>query len=94
MATWVQRVADTVAEEFSDLPDAEQLTRVCVRLTVAVLLGGVLGYERESRAKAAGLRRLAAVQPSTPASAAPDSNHPDAGPASRSTPPPSDPTRR
>ncbi|MBA4066276.1 MAG: methyltransferase [Isosphaera sp.] len=56
MATWLGRVADTVAEEFSDLPDAEGVTRVCVRLTVAVLLGAAVGYERESKAKAAGLR--------------------------------------
>lgn len=56
MAAWLRRVADTVAEEFSDLPDAENLTRVCVRLAVAVLLGAAIGYERESKAKAAGLR--------------------------------------
>jgi putative Mg2+ transporter-C (MgtC) family protein len=56
MATWLGRVADTVAEEFSDLPDAEGVARLCVRLTVAVLLGAAVGYERESKAKAAGLR--------------------------------------
>ena len=37
----------TVQHEFSDLPDAAQVTRVLLRLLVAVLLGGLLGYERE-----------------------------------------------
>jgi len=34
----------------------EQVVRVIVRLLLAVVLGGVLGYEREFRGKAAGLR--------------------------------------
>jgi putative Mg2+ transporter-C (MgtC) family protein len=47
---------NTIEEEFSDLPDTEQVTRVAVRLLVAVALGAVLGYERELRGTAAGLR--------------------------------------
>jgi putative Mg2+ transporter-C (MgtC) family protein len=49
-------VMQTLASEFSDLPDLEQLTRVVVRLLLAALLGGLLGWERESKGKAAGLR--------------------------------------
>ncbi|WP_354685123.1 MgtC/SapB family protein [Cupriavidus necator] len=42
--------------EFADVTDAGELTRILVRLTVAVVLGGLIGYERESSGKAAGLR--------------------------------------
>ena len=53
---WWQQVASTVASEFSDVPDAGQATRILVRLTVAGLLGGLLGWEREHAGKAAGVR--------------------------------------
>jgi putative Mg2+ transporter-C (MgtC) family protein len=53
---WLQQVGETIAAEFSDLPDAEQATRVMVRLTLAALLGGLLGIEREQKGKAAGVR--------------------------------------
>ena len=43
-------------QEFSDLPDASEVTRVTVRLAVAVLVGGLVGYEREATGHAAGLR--------------------------------------
>jgi putative Mg2+ transporter-C (MgtC) family protein len=46
----------TVQQEFSDIGDTEDLTRICLRLSVALLLGAVLGYERESVGAAAGLR--------------------------------------
>jgi putative Mg2+ transporter-C (MgtC) family protein len=45
-----------IAEEFVDLPSAAALTRVAVRLVLAALLGGVLGFEREKRGKQAGMR--------------------------------------
>ena len=51
-----QEIKDTVASELSDLNDAASITRVCVRLLVAAILGGVLGFEREQRGKSAGLR--------------------------------------
>ncbi|MDQ3060442.1 MAG: MgtC/SapB family protein [Pseudomonadota bacterium] len=51
-----QQVSETIASEFSDLPDAEQLTRVMLRLILAALLGGLLGIEREQKGKAAGVR--------------------------------------
>jgi putative Mg2+ transporter-C (MgtC) family protein len=43
-------------QEFSDLGDAGDVTRVCVRLFVALVLGAILGYERESVGASAGLR--------------------------------------
>jgi putative Mg2+ transporter-C (MgtC) family protein len=53
---WWEIVADTVLEEFSDVPDAAQLTRLVLRLLVAALLGGILGLQRERHGKAAGIR--------------------------------------
>lgn len=47
---------DNDQEEFSDLGDPSDVTRVCVRLLVALALGALLGYERESSGAAAGLR--------------------------------------
>jgi putative Mg2+ transporter-C (MgtC) family protein len=38
------------------IPDAYQLVRVAVRLVAAILLGGVVGLERERMGKPAGLR--------------------------------------
>ncbi|MDB5841195.1 MAG: MgtC/SapB transporter [Herminiimonas sp.] len=54
-AWWIESWL-TVQEEFSDLPDAAEFTRVCVRMLVAIVLGGVLGYERESAGSSAGFR--------------------------------------
>jgi len=51
-----QQIANTLAAEFSDLPDVAQTTRVVLRLTMAALLGGLLGWEREHAGKAAGVR--------------------------------------
>jgi putative Mg2+ transporter-C (MgtC) family protein len=56
MATWWQQIADAVAAEFSDIPGVSDATTVTLRLVIAALLGGLLGYEREQRGKAAGLR--------------------------------------
>jgi putative Mg2+ transporter-C (MgtC) family protein len=46
----------TIQQEFSDLGDVESITRNTLRMLVAVLLGGLLGYERESIGASAGLR--------------------------------------
>ncbi|ALK95844.1 methyltransferase [Massilia sp. WF1] len=51
-----ERIWSAVLQEFSDIGDAGDVTRVVLRLSVAVLLGGLLGYERESVGAAAGLR--------------------------------------
>lgn len=55
MSAW-DVVLATIASEFSDLSDIEPAMRVTIRLLLAALLGGVLGYERENQGKAAGLR--------------------------------------
>jgi len=55
METWMT-VWLTVRSEFSDLADVEQITRVSLRLGVALLLGAVVGWERESKGMDAGLR--------------------------------------
>jgi len=46
----------TVVSEFSDIPDLSTMTRIVVRLVLAALLGGILGYERERKARSAGVR--------------------------------------
>jgi putative Mg2+ transporter-C (MgtC) family protein len=56
MGTWWQQIGEALREDFSDLPDVGHATQVVVRLLVAALLGGVLGYEREQAGKSAGLR--------------------------------------
>ena len=55
MGAW-DTIRNTIASEFSDLGDAEQVTQLVVRLLVAALLGGLLGLERELQGKAAGIR--------------------------------------
>lgn len=56
MASSWEVVADTIAAEFSDIADLSDFTRVSVRLLLAALLGGLLGYERGQKGKAAGVR--------------------------------------
>jgi len=54
--TWWDQVLATLANEFSDLDDPTQATRVTLRVLLAALLGGLLGFEREQHGKAAGIR--------------------------------------
>ena len=56
MSTALQKIGDTIASEFSDLPDLEQATRVLLRLFLAAVMGGLLGFEREAQGKDAGIR--------------------------------------
>jgi len=56
MGAWWQEIGQTIRAEFSDLPDAAGVTRITMRLLLAAILGGVLGFEREQKGKAAGLR--------------------------------------
>lgn len=46
----------TVLEEFADAPNVVFATRIFVRLLVASILGGILGFEREQQKKSAGMR--------------------------------------
>lgn len=55
MSFWDEVLA-TLANEFSDLSTPEQFTQVTLRLLLAALLGGLLGLERETQGKAAGIR--------------------------------------
>ncbi len=55
-SAWWHQVATTVVTEFSDVPDVAQATSIVVRLMVAGILGGILGWEREHAGKAAGVR--------------------------------------
>jgi putative Mg2+ transporter-C (MgtC) family protein len=56
MRMWWTRSWMTIQQEFSDLGNVEDITRVVLRLLVAMILGGLLGYERESVGASAGLR--------------------------------------
>ena len=56
MDSLLQQIRQTIVKEFSDVGDIEQATSLVVRLTVAAVLGGLLGIEREQKGKAAGVR--------------------------------------
>lgn len=56
MDAWCDEVWVTLQSEFADIGDASQLTRITVRLLMAAILGAILGFEREQKGKAAGVR--------------------------------------
>lgn len=56
MGEAMQTVWQTIAAEFSGIASLEDFTRISLRLFIAALLGGLLGYDREKKGKAAGLR--------------------------------------
>ncbi|MFB3306497.1 MgtC/SapB family protein [Pseudomonas sp. AMR01] len=56
MDAWLHEVWQTLQTEFADIGDARQLTQITVRLLIAAILGGILGFEREQKGKAAGVR--------------------------------------
>ncbi len=45
-----------IQELSAGLPDTDELVRVILRLLIAVVLGGIIGLEREKNDKPAGLR--------------------------------------
>jgi putative Mg2+ transporter-C (MgtC) family protein len=51
-----QQISNTFVAEFSDLKDVSEITTITIRLLMAALLGGILGFEREQRGKAAGMK--------------------------------------
>src|ERR1700719_4029713 len=51
LAAW-----DVLSQEFGDLPDQQEWLRLAVRLVAAIVLGGVLGWQREHTHKPAGMR--------------------------------------
>lgn len=52
----VDQIWTTILSEFSDVPDLSTITRITVRLVLAAILGGILGYERELKRRSAGVR--------------------------------------
>ncbi|VWX55488.1 conserved membrane hypothetical protein [Burkholderiales bacterium 8X] len=56
MSSWWNDVTAAAASEFSDVSDAQQLIRIVIRLLLAAVLGFALGFEREQKGKAAGVR--------------------------------------
>lgn len=51
-----EEIWSTLVSEFSDVPDVSTITRITLRLVIAAVLGGVLGYERERKGRSAGVR--------------------------------------
>ncbi len=56
LLAWGEDIGEVLREELADLGDFGKACRVGVRLLVAIVLGGLLGYEREHVHKPAGLR--------------------------------------
>lgn len=52
----LHEIWSTIVLEFSDIPDIATLTKITVRILLAAVLGGVLGYERERKSISAGVR--------------------------------------
>lgn len=56
MDPWWSVSWSVVREELWGIPDVAEITRISVRLAMAVIVGGLVGYEREASGHAAGLR--------------------------------------
>ena len=56
MSNLWQQISDTFVTEFSDFYVVTEITTLIIRLLMAALLGGILGFEREHRGKAAGIK--------------------------------------
>ena len=56
MSSVWQQISNTFVAEFSDLKDVSEITTLIIRLLMAALLGGILGFAREQRGKAAGIK--------------------------------------
>ena len=52
----LETILATLVGEFSDLNDVAHTTRVTLRMALAMVLGGLLGWEREQQGKSAGVR--------------------------------------
>ncbi|MDH0646139.1 MgtC/SapB family protein [Pseudomonas sp. GD03858] len=56
MEAFWQSMLEALHSEFADVTDEREVARILIRLLMAALLGAVLGFERESKGKAAGVR--------------------------------------
>ena len=52
----IEEIWATIVSEFSDIPDVSTITRITMRLVLAAVLGGIIGYERERKGRSAGVR--------------------------------------
>ena len=52
----LEKIVETLAQEFSDLADVADVTRLLTRILLAIGLAAVIGWEREVRGSTAGLR--------------------------------------
>lgn len=55
MSSAVEEMGQALAQEFS-VPDAATLAVIAARVLTAALLGGLIGWERERKGRAAGLK--------------------------------------
>lgn len=56
MGNWWEQAFTAFKDDFSDLGDATWFARLVLRLSLAAILGGILGLEREHAGKSAGAR--------------------------------------
>jgi putative Mg2+ transporter-C (MgtC) family protein len=56
MDNWLISFWNAVREYLTDVPSLAQLGRLVMRLMLAAILGGLLGFERQHKGKAAGVR--------------------------------------
>ncbi len=56
MNRFFERMLSVFQEDFADVWDVESLTRILLRLSVAVIIGGIVGFQRERVGKSAGIR--------------------------------------
>jgi putative Mg2+ transporter-C (MgtC) family protein len=52
----LEEIRTAALGEFKDLPDLATITIITVRLLLAAALGGILGFDRERKARSAGVR--------------------------------------
>jgi putative Mg2+ transporter-C (MgtC) family protein len=52
----LEEIWATTRAEFQEIPDTVAITVIALRLSLAAILGGILGYERERKARSAGVR--------------------------------------
>lgn len=52
----IDTVASAIGQDFQDFGDVGRLVHVVLRLVVAAILGGLIGYQRQHVGKSAGLR--------------------------------------
>jgi len=54
--SWLEQFWTGLTEDVIRIPDGRHIGQIVGRSLIAALLGGVLGYEREQKGKAAGMR--------------------------------------